>query len=93
MNAAPLIERLAEYEDIGLEPYHVREMAKDVAESVKQLGSDKHAVIMATRKLQNYIDTGLTPEQIQKLKCSVCLNFDGCHELQCCQFRKKGGDD
>ena len=60
-------ERLAQYEETGLSPEQINEMAADVIAGIEKYGGPDAAIISASRTLQAYLDTGLSPERVQEL--------------------------
>ena len=72
-----MLWRLAEYEDTGLDPEQVQQMASDVVESVKKYG-DLNISNLIAEQLQEYRDTGLTPEEVAGLARAKRVDCDGC---------------
>ena len=62
-----LVDKLAAYEDTGLSPEQINQMASDVIAGVEQYGNNKYAIIIAARELQAYQETGFTPERVAEL--------------------------
>jgi len=60
-------KRLAAYEDTGLAPEQVKEMASNVMTSIRKCNMPMAQIFRLSNELQAYLDTGLTPERVEKL--------------------------